>query len=323
MFVLTKVSNQTHNIFRVDSLLLSSDTSRVILPREYFEVENEQLSKYEGEVSVEPHISSPKNWPQPCISRVIQGKTRIPNLSDEPVYLNRSQHFANIRRVLDESLTEIPCTQPPPPAPSNHHTLHSSRIVLDPDGQLTTEERKTIADGNRKYDIVFDPETPTYNDRFGAVRAHVTMGPVPPPPRKGRLPFYDQTKMRILQEEADKMEARDILAKPEDVGVEVLHVSPSFLLNKPDETYRFVTAFTELGQYTRITPTVSRSCDEVLRKLASYTHIIKCDMTKSFYQIKVSKKSIPFLGTVTPYKGLRVYLVSAMGQPGSSDFCIG
>ena len=42
-------------------------------------------------------------------------------------------------------------------------------------------------------------------------------------------------------------------------------------------------------------------------------------MTKSFYQIKVSKKSIPFLGTVTPFKGLRVYLVSVMGQPGSSE----
>ena len=43
------------------------------------------------------------------------------------------------------------------------------------------------------------------------------------------------------------------------------------------------------------------------------------DLKKSFYQIPVSAESIPFLGTVTPFKGLRVYLRAAMGMPGSSE----
>ena len=56
------------------------------------------------------------------------------------------------------------------------------------------------------YDIVFDPKILTYNDRYGVVRSHVQIGPVLPPPRKGRIPMYDQSKLRILQEEADKLE---------------------------------------------------------------------------------------------------------------------
>ena len=35
-------------------------------------------------------------WPQPHISRVIQGVVRIPNLSDKPVLIDKAQHFAYI-----------------------------------------------------------------------------------------------------------------------------------------------------------------------------------------------------------------------------------
>ena len=33
----------------------------------------------------------------------------------------------------------------------------------------------------------------------------------------------------------------------------------------------------------------------------------------------VTKDSISYLGTVTPYKGIRVYTRLAMGQPGASE----
>ena len=33
----------------------------------------------------------------------------------------------------------------------------------------------------------------------------------------------------------------------------------------------------------------------------------------------MAKSSMKYLGTVTPYKGLRVYTRSAMGMPGSSE----
>ena len=111
-----------------------------------------------------------------------------------------------------------------------------------------------------------------------------------------------------------------MLARPEDVGVVVTFVSPSFLVKKPDGSHRFVTAFNSLSQYVKILPTASTSCDSVLRTISSFTYLIKTDLTKSFLQIPLAKSSIPYLGTVTPFKGLRVYLRSAMGMPGSSEY---
>ena len=131
--------------------------------------------------------------------------------------------------------------------------------------------------------------------------------------------FYKQSNLQVLQEEADKLERLGVLAKPEDVNVDVEYVSPSFLTEKPSGGYRLVTAFNNLGQYTKILPTVSNTCNDVLRKLSKWKYLIKADLTKSFFQIPVAKSSMKYLGTVTPFKGLRVYTRSAMGMPGSSE----
>ena len=103
------------------------------------------------------------------------------------------------------------------------------------------------------------------------------------------------------------------------MGIEVKFTSPSFLVSKPDGSYRFVTAFNELGHYTTVLPTASPTSDDVLRRLSSFKYMVKTDLTKSFFQIPLTKESMPYLATVTPFKGIRVYLRSAMGQPGASE----
>ena len=140
-----------------------------------------------------------------------------------------------------------------------------------------------------------------------------------PPPKKTKLPFYRSTDLQLLQDEADKLEVLGVLAKPEDVGIEVKHASPSFLRGKPAGGHRFVTAFNELADYVRIPPSIATSYNDILRKIGSWKYLIKCDLTKSFYQIKVTEESMPFLGVVTPFKGVRVYTRCAMGMPGSSE----
>ena len=162
----------------------------------------------------------------------------------------------------------------------------------------------------------------TYNDNSGAIRFDIGMGPVLPPPSKGRIPAYNKTQLQQLQTEMDALEALNVLATPESAGVMVKHISPSFLIKKPSGEFRLVTNFTGLSQYTRPLPSVSSSCEDVLRKLASWKYIVKTDLTKAFYQIPASKDSIPFLGTITPFKGLRVYLTSVMGAPGASECLI-
>ena len=45
----------------------------------------------------------------------------------------------------------------------------------------------------------------------------------------------------------DELEDLGVLAKPEDVGVKVEYVSPSFLVKKGDHDFRLVTAFNTIG----------------------------------------------------------------------------
>ena len=43
-------------------------------------------------------------------------------------------------------------------------------------------------------------------------------------------------------------------------------------------------------------------------------------MSSQFYQLPVSHDSMMYLGTMSPYKGVRVYQRAAMGMPGSSEY---
>ena len=320
----SKPDSIQHDIYRVQSTVLRNDSKAVVYPGEFLEINNPSISNYEGEIAIEPRTDSPANgsWPPPTISRVINGTVRIPNETNSPVYVSKSQHIATIRRV----------TTPPPVTSATNVTTSvkvstkkttsipfSSTISIDPDNQLTPTEKELFLKLHKDNDNVFNPNFGVYNDRSGRIRAKVNFGKVDPPPRKPKLPFYNHTQLQLLQEEADKLEVLGVLAKPEDLGIDVEFASPSLLVKKPDGSYRFCTAFNELCQYTKVLPVATQSCDDVLRRLSSWKYLVKTDLTKSFFQIPLEPSSMPYLGSVTPFKGLRVYTRSAMGMPGSSE----
>ena len=320
----SKHSPQHPKIRRVNSVLLRNNSEKVLMPGEYLEFEDKSLLQFDGEVAIEPHLIQPtsNSWIQPTISRVIDGTLRIPNLTSEPIQISKSQHVAQIRPIIDpdETLNPSMFREPVTPSKTPCEANFTNSIAIDPDSILTAKTRSDFKDINERYHSIFDPNFGVYNDKSGPIRADINLGPVEPPPQKGKLPFYNQSNLQLLQQEADRLEELGVLAKPEDIGVNVKFVSPSFLRKKPDGSYRFVTAFNNLGQYVRITPTATMSSDEVLRRLSMFKYVVKTDFTKSFFQIPLAKNSIPYLGTVTPFKGLRVYLRSAMGMPGSSEF---
>ena len=143
------------------------------------------------------------------------------------------------------------------------------------------------------------------------------MGPVLPPQRKGRMPHYNKSKLDELQQKFDQLEAAGVFAKPEQVGVNVEYLNLSFLIQKPNGGTRLVTAFGEVGQYSKPQPSLMPDVDSTLRSIAQWSYIIKTDLLKSFYQIPLAKESMKFCGVATPYKGIRVYTRCAMGMPGS------
>ena len=86
----------------------------------------------------------------------------------------------------------------------------------------------------------------------------------------------------ILQEKFDELEHLGIIARPEDLGITVLHSSPSFLVKKKKDGHRLVTSFVELSKYIRPLPTKMPTTDEVSRSLSKWKYIITSDLKSAF-----------------------------------------
>ena len=114
------------------------------------------------------------------------------------------------------------------------------------------------------------------------------------------------------------MEQKGVFARPEDTVVIVENVSPSFLVRKPSGGHRLVTTFSTRVEYSKTLQTVMPSVEEILRTISKWKYIIATDLRDAFYQIPLEEESMKCCATPTPFKGLRVYTVSAQGMPGSS-----
>ena len=109
------------------------------------------------------------------------------------------------------------------------------------------------------------------------------------------------------------------MARPQDIGVNVEAMSPSFLVKKkpPSNGYRLVTSFGNLAAYVKTAPSPMPSVDGILRRMASWKWLIKADILQAYHQLPLSKESLKYAGVSTPFKGARVYTTAAMGMPGS------
>ena len=168
-----------------------------------------------------------------------------------------------------------------------------------------------------EFDDVFNPEYPGYNGAVGPFEATVNMGPVLPPQRKGRLPQYARNKLVELQDKFDTLEKAGVFRRPEDISINVEYLNPSFLVKKPSGGSRLVTAFADVGRYSKPQPSLLPDVDSTLRTIAQWKYIIVSDLISEFFQIPLSRDSMKYCGVATPFKGIRVYTRCAMGMPGS------
>ena len=96
-----------------------------------------------------------------------------------------------------------------------------------------------------QYQQVFQNDLPGYNGKFGPISAFVNVGDSLPPQRRGKVPQYSRHLLSELQDQFDNLEQMGVFGKPENVGSYAEYVNPSFLLKKPDNSYRLVTSFGE------------------------------------------------------------------------------
>ena len=310
-------------------VLRSPSSSTTIWPGEFLEVDLPHDAPRDSVYALEPRTDAPnirqltasQLWPTPAIISSVAGKIRIPNLSPQPHFLKRNEHFCQVRAVYapeaSNDTSQLQATLRPRPPPLQASTKHSTNVCLDPPNLLPRDVRAKFLSLLDKYDHVFDPKIKGYNGSVGPFEARVTMGPVEPPQRKGRLPQYARNQLLELQHKFDELEALGVVRRPEDINIAVEYLNPSFLIKKAKGGYRLVTAFADVGRYSKPQPSLMPDVDSTLRLIAQWKHIAATDLTSAFYQIPLSRDSMKYCGVATPFRGVRVYARSAMGMPGS------
>lgn len=273
-------------------------------------------------VAVEPrHISNSSvagTWPPVQMAEVIGGQIRLRNDTPDPIHLQRNDHFCQVRQTIEIDTTSIK-QEPTPVIQPTKTVAPLIEIKIDPNKQLSENQRSMFRELHENMSDVFLPTITQYNDYSGIVRARVNFGKNVPPSRKLKVPRYSNSNLQELQDKFDELEKLGVFGRPEDLGITVEHVSPSFLVSKPSGGTRLVTSFASVGQYAKILPSVMPTVDDVLRTIASWKYLVKTDLKDSFYQIPMDKNSMKWCGTPTPFRGLRVYLVASQGMPGSSE----
>ena len=306
------------SILRVSrqTTLLPGENLMMKVPDDLIEEEN---------VAVEPKIDAPSLkgkfgnlWIQPQIVPTCDGNIKLTNNSQDPVLISRHEQLALIRPTCALYPTNSPTVQEEPVQSSTpSYTTDFLDVSVDPNNLFTPQMKQSFISLHKEKKKVFDSrELGCYNGKSGPLQIVINMGPTQPPQRKGRLPLYNDAFKQEMQQICDSLEGT-VLLKPEEVGVTAEYINPSFLVKKTSGKKRLVTAFAEVGSYSKPQPALMTDTNSVIRKIGNWSYLIKTDLTSAYWQIPLQKNSMKYCGIVTPYKGVRVYGRGAMGMPGT------
>ena len=247
-------------------------SKETIWPGNFIEMQPPKEAQPDSEYAIEPRTDSPsfqklqhsQIWTQLSIVSSIARKIRIPNLTNKPRMLRRNEHFCQATPVFETSDNSIEVPQPsvalPPPLPGSH----SSAMKIDPGNLLPPDIRVSFRSLLKEYDSVFDPKIMGYNSAAGPFKAKVNMGPIEPPQHKGCLPQYARGKLIELQDKFDQLEELGVFQHPEEIDITVEYLNPSFLVKKTNGGSRLVTAFADVGRYSKPQPSLLPDVDSTL-----------------------------------------------------------
>ena len=222
--------------------------------------------------------STVHSWLMPDIVTVTNNKTVIYNSSKEPKHVSGKDLVAELFLLADSSdvaADMITCSQLTA-QPSSHHD-----IVVDPDNVLPADVRNRFTEINSLFSRVFQPDLPRYNGAFGRVQAVINVpDSLKRTSRLKSVPWYPRKLLNELQDKIDELTEKGSLARPQDIGVDVEVVSPSFLVPKKPASrgYRLVTSFGHLAGHVKNPAAPITSTDQVLKRLSSWPYLIVADI---------------------------------------------
>ena len=93
--------------------------------------------------------------------------------------------------------------------------------------------------------------------------------------------------------------------------------TPTHLLTKND--IHLLINFNPVNQLIKNIPSPTITTDDIYRHLGRWKEIIVMDLKSAFYQNHMHPDEQPYLGSMTPFGGLRVLARSGQGLTGQSE----
>ena len=244
-------------------------------------------------------------WPEPQILEAVRSKIRLVNTSNKPKAIGNLEQPIQILPTIGipSPTPSPPPINPPSPVQPKSPPLFSSSVSVDPDNLLPDRSRLKFQQLLQEYDHVFDPEITGYNGVAGPIQATENIGPVQPPQYKGCVLQYSRNQLVELQAKFDELVQAKVFCRPEDLGITMEYLNPSFLVT--------------VAWYSKPQPSLMPDVNTTPHTITPWHYLIKTDLTQAFYQIPLSQSSLKHCSVETPFQGIRVYTRSAMEMPGS------
>ena len=133
-----------------------------------------------------------------------------------------------------------------------------------------------------------------------------------------------------MQKVYDRLTEQGVLAIPQEQGVQVQVVCPSFLERKQrgkgkpkhqltTKDVRLIINFNPVNEYIKNLPTPMVTPNDVFIKLGRWKHIVIFELNNSFFQNHMAMDALPWLGLMAPFGGLRILKQSGQGLVGQSE----
>ena len=220
---------------------------------------------------------------------------------------------------------------------NNLSQLHS---LIEVGSKVPTALRQKLNKIHSHHKSVFDGDLQAgYNGKSGNFEVDFNFNnDLPPPPHKGTIPnYYNKEDAAVLQQKIEDLEKQNIVARVSDLGINLKYASPCMIRKKTSgkqlskEQYqqlsvkeksklnRFVICMNKLCQHINKKPAAATKLEETINIVSSFQHVITADLTDSFYQRKIKRCKLPFMGFHSPYGDNYVLLRSPQGLINQSE----
>ena len=281
-------------------------------------------------VSVEPDESNNTSlWPHPEIMQVKNGNIQLINTTNNPINLGKDVKRCKIFKTANpENPDPIYYTY----EKGNSNSKSKQNLGLETSHIECKEAKTLVDDAHINYASIFNKDlTNGYNNYYGTHECGLNWASAErPSASKVNVPNYDHDLKVLQQELMDDLTDQNVLLIPQEHGMDVQAVCPSFIQRKQrarhkpknelkKEDVRLLINFGPINERIKPIPSHVPKINDVLIMLGRWKHVICLDLYNGYFQLKMKKEAIPWLGIQTPFGGLRLIARAGQGLMGMAE----